>query len=70
MLIKLLIVIVLIAIVASLAYSLFFMVKDERNSKRMVRALTIRVALSVTLFVLLLLAWYLGLIQPNATVPG
>jgi type II secretory pathway pseudopilin PulG len=70
MLIKLLIVIVLIAIVASLAYSLFFMVKDERNSKKMVRALTVRVALSVTLFVLLLLAWYLGLIQPNAARPG
>ena len=70
MLIKLLIVLCLIAIVISLGSGLFFMVREERDSKRMVRALTVRVALSVTLFVLLFLAWFLGLIQPNVPPSG
>jgi cytochrome bd-type quinol oxidase subunit 2 len=70
MLIKLLIVLCLIGIVISLGSGLFFMVREERDSKRMVRALTVRVALSVTLFVLLFLAWFLGLIQPNAAPAG
>ena len=70
MLIKLLIVVCLIAIVISLGSGLFFMVREERDSKRMARALTVRVALSVTLFVLLFVAWFLGLIQPNAAPPG
>jgi cytochrome bd-type quinol oxidase subunit 2 len=70
MLIKLLIIVCLIAIVISLGSGLFFMVREERDSKRMVRALTVRVALSVTLFVLLFLAWFLGLIQPNVAPAG
>ena len=70
MLIKFLIVLCLFAIVVSLGSGLFFMVREERDSKRMVRALTVRVALSVTLFVLLFLAWYLDLIQPNAAPTG
>ena len=70
MLIKLLIVLCLIGIVISLGSGRFFLVREERDSKRMVRALTVRVALSFTLFVLLFLAWFLGLIQPNAAPAG
>jgi hypothetical protein len=65
MLIKLLIVAVLIAIVASLGSGLFHLVKDDGQSKRMVNALTVRVALSVALFVLLFIAWRTGLITPH-----
>ncbi len=65
MLIKVLIVLVLLAIVASLGSGLFFMMKDDHQSKRMVNALTLRVALSVALFVLLYIAWSQGLIQPH-----
>ena len=48
--IKILIVLVLAAIVASLGSGLFHLVRDEGQSKRMVNALTVRVALSVLLF--------------------
>ena len=66
MLIKILIVAVLIAIVWSLGSGLFHLVKDEPGqSKRMVNALTVRIALSVALFVLLFVAWRTGLIAPN-----
>jgi len=63
--IKPLILLTLAAIIVSLGSGLFHLVKDEGQSKRMVNALTIRVALSVLLFVLLLLAWRAGLIEPH-----
>ncbi len=59
----------LLAIVASLGSGLYFMLKDKGDSKRMVNSLTVRIGLSVTLFVLLFVAWYAGLIQPHALVP-
>ncbi|AMN48447.1 membrane protein [Steroidobacter denitrificans] len=55
----------LIAIVASLASSLFYLVNDKGQSRKMVKALTVRVTLSVLLFILLLLAWSQGLIHPH-----
>ncbi|MCJ7451721.1 MAG: twin transmembrane helix small protein [Steroidobacteraceae bacterium] len=63
--IKLLIILVLVAIVASLGSGLFHLVQDEGKSKRMVNALTLRIALSVLLFVLLFVAWKSGLIAPH-----
>jgi cytochrome bd-type quinol oxidase subunit 2 len=63
--IKILIVVVLVAIVVSLGSGLFHLVKDDRQSKRMVNALTVRIALSVLLFVLLFVAWKGGLIVPH-----
>ena len=69
MIIKYLIVAVLVAIVASLGSGLYFMLKDKGESKRMVNSLTVRIGLSVTLFVLLYVAWYLGLIQPHPITP-
>ncbi|HQR23514.1 MAG TPA: twin transmembrane helix small protein [Steroidobacteraceae bacterium] len=63
--IKFLIVATLAAIVASLGTGLFHLVKDEGQSKRMVNALTVRIALSVLLFVLLFIAWRGGLIAPH-----
>jgi len=63
--IKFLIVMTLAAIVASLGTGLFHLVKDEGQSKRMVNALTLRIALSVLLFVLLFVAWKGGMIAPH-----
>jgi hypothetical protein len=37
---------------------------DKGDSKKMVRALTWRVGLSVVLFLLLMAAWAAGIIQP------
>ena len=66
--IKILIVACLIAIVISLGSGLFHLVNDKGDSKKMVRALTVRVALSVALFILLFIAWSQGLIEPHG--PG
>jgi hypothetical protein len=64
-LIKVLILACLIAIVLSLGSALFYFMNDKGESKKMARALTVRVGLSVLLFVLLLIAWSQGLIQPH-----
>ena len=52
---------VLLGIVASLGSAIFFMMRDRGNSKRMVKALAIRVGLSVALFVFLMAGYYFGL---------
>ncbi|MDY0105488.1 MAG: twin transmembrane helix small protein [Giesbergeria sp.] len=66
---KILVLLGFLAIVASLASALFFMLRPQRDGaasgKRMARALAWRVGLSVVLFVCLLLAWKLGYIQPT-----
>ena len=52
----------LIAIVASLASALWAMLRPGKDPKRMVKALALRVGLSVTLFVLLMAGYYFGFI--------
>jgi hypothetical protein len=53
---------VLVLIVASLGSALFYMVTDHGNSKRMVKALAIRVGLSLALFLFLMAGYFFGLI--------
>ena len=52
---------VLLMIVASLGSAIFFMMRDRGNSKRMVKALAIRVGLSLALFLFLMGGYYFGL---------
>ena len=65
-LIKLMVVLMLIAIVVSLGSALFHLSRGKGDSKKMLRALTWRIGLSVLLFALLLLAYSRGLLQPHA----
>lgn len=60
MLIKIAVVLTLIVIVGSLFSALFFLSKDKTGGSRTVRALTIRIGLSIILFILLLIAGKLG----------
>jgi Protein of unknown function (DUF2909) len=77
-----LIAIAFIAIIASLGAALFFMMRGgsnnpddaapsaEQRNKGMARALAVRVAVSVVLFICVLLAWKLGYIQPHGLPVG
>jgi hypothetical protein len=49
-------------IVGSLGSALWFLVRDKGNSERMVKALTVRISLSIGLFLLLMAGYYFGLI--------
>jgi hypothetical protein len=59
------VIIVLAAIVISLGSALFHLSSGKGDSKKMARALTIRVGLSLVLFILLMAAWAFGLITPH-----
>ena len=63
--IRLLIIGVLLGIVVSLGSALFNLTRKERDSRKVARDLTIRICLSVALFVLLMIAWHLGIIAPH-----
>ncbi len=52
-------------ILASLASALYYLVKDKGKSERTVKMLTVRIALSFILFALLMLGHYLGVIPEN-----
>lgn len=59
---KIAVILVFIAILASLGSALFFLVNDRGRSKRTVKALALRVGLSLTLFLLLMAGYYFELI--------
>ncbi len=62
---KILIAVGLIIIVVSLGQALFAMASGPQNSGRVLRALTVRISVSVALFIALLVAWHFGLIEPH-----
>jgi hypothetical protein len=63
--VKVLIIVILLGIFWSLGQALFSMTSGPSDGREMVRALTVRVSLSVALFVLLLISWRMGLIAPH-----
>lgn len=65
MLTKAIIVLMLFIIIGSLFSGLFYLIKDKGTSERTVRALTVRISLSVLLFVLLMIGYATGLLQPH-----
>lgn len=62
---RILIIAFLAVIVYNLGAGLFYMVRDKGQSDRTLNALTRRIALSVALFLLLLLGIATGIIQPH-----
>jgi hypothetical protein len=63
--IKLLVMLVLGAIVLSLGVALYQLATGRGDSGNLLRSLTVRVVLSVALFILLMVAWRMGLISPH-----
>ena len=59
---KIVVILLFVAILASLGSALVFLVTERGQSKRTVKALALRVGLSLTLFLLLMAGYYFGLI--------
>lgn len=59
---KVVIILLLLAVIVALFSGLFFLFKDKGQSERMVKALTIRVGISIGIFVLLMAGYYFGII--------
>ena len=62
---KLAVILILLAIVASLGSGLFFLAKDDQGSTRVLTALKVRVALSAALIAFLVFGYFQGWISPN-----
>ncbi|CAM3763840.1 twin transmembrane helix small protein [Polynucleobacter antarcticus] len=62
--------IALLFIVGSLGSALYFMMKGKGNSSKMVHSLTLRIGLSVLLFLGILLAHYFGYIEATGIRVG
>ena len=68
-LIKYLIVFSLCLIIYNLFKAFYHLTKRQSSPKEVVRSLALRIGLSITLFISLLLASYLGFINPHAIMP-
>jgi H+/Cl- antiporter ClcA len=69
-LLRIIVLIALAAIVASLGSALYHLSRGrEQDSAKLVRALTIRITLSLVLFALIMIAWYAGLVTPHGIDP-
>lgn len=65
MLFKIIIISLLLIILFSLGTALFSMLKNEPESNRTVKALTVRVALSIALLILIMVGYSMGWITPH-----
>jgi hypothetical protein len=68
--VKIVIALAFLAIIGSLVSALFFMMRDKGRTRNTVRALGVRVGLSIGLFVFLLVAHQLGWIQSHGVPIG
>jgi hypothetical protein len=74
---KVLLVLMFVGVLAALAGAGVFMLRRgdvnesaAQRDKRMARALAVRVGLSVAIFLLILLAWYMGWLRPSGIPVG
>lgn len=71
---KYFVILAFVAILGSLGTALFFMMKnrdsEKSSSRKMALALGMRVAISILLFLCILLAWKLGYLQPTGITSG
>jgi hypothetical protein len=63
--VKIIIILLFLAALGSLASAMVFLVKDKGQTNRTAKALTYRIGISVFIFVLLMLAYFTGYIEPH-----
>jgi predicted benzoate:H+ symporter BenE len=59
---KIVVILLLLAVIASLFSGLFFVYKDKGDSNRAVVSLTIRIVLSLLVFLILIGSYFFGLV--------
>ncbi|MGH6611181.1 MAG: twin transmembrane helix small protein [Burkholderiaceae bacterium] len=63
---KIIIILALAGIVLSLGSALVYLIRDRGTTNRTVNALTVRVGISVALFLFILFSYWMGWIQPRS----
>ena len=69
MIIKIIVLILLALVLISLGAGMFSLIKDQGETNRTVKFLTIRIVLSIALFALLGISFTMGWIQPHGVLP-
>lgn len=69
MIAKIVVIAMLCIILYALASSFWFLIRDQGKGQRTVRRLTWRVGLSLVLFLLIMLAVYMGWLKPGMHAP-
>lgn len=59
---RILVLVLVVVMLGSLASGLFFLYKDKSGGNRMVISLTIRVAIAIVIFLILMASYYFGLV--------
>lgn len=60
---RIMVILAFIGILGSLASALFYLMRDKGSSSKTVNALTLRIGLSVALFLFLLFSYWMGWIE-------
>jgi len=68
MLVKCFVISVMLVILFNLGSGLYFLVQDRGDGNRTVKALTWRIAISLALFLLLMIGFATGVITPHGVV--
>ncbi|MBA3253778.1 MAG: twin transmembrane helix small protein [Pseudomonadota bacterium] len=63
---RIVIVLALVGILFSLGSALFYLMRDKGTTNRTVNALTIRVGISIALFLFILFSYWMGWIEPRS----
>jgi succinate dehydrogenase hydrophobic anchor subunit len=66
---KIIVLAILMLILLSLGAGMFSLIKDRNQTNRTAKFLTLRIALSILLFALLVVSFFMGWIQPHGIVP-
>ena len=62
---RIVVLVLVFVMLASLFSGLFFLYKDKSGSDRMVKALTVRIAIAIVIFVILMGSYYFGLVPAH-----
>ena len=68
MLVKLALIVMLLIILSTLGSGLYYLMNHQSDTQKTVKMLTFRIALSLLLFVILMLSFGFGLITPHGVV--
>ena len=69
MIIKIIVLVLLALVLISLGAGMFSLIKDRGETNRTVKFLTIRIVLSIALFVVIVVSFLMGWIQPHGLLP-
>ena len=67
---RILVILMLVLILLSLSSGMFFLTRDDGKRRRTVKALTVRIVLSLSLAGLLLIGYFAGWIHPHGLLPA